>query len=804
MATSNLVSYIRDFLHDPDGDRWSDTTVLYLLDKAQEDVVGKTNGLLQNTTVSLTEDSYSDTLPASCIKVLRFSINGTEIPIVTAEMLDGINIDYTDVRGMPTSVLLEQNTFKLYPKADQAYSLKLEYFGLPNNIDSISDTLDVKSHYEQALKFYVCGHLLRSDKDSQSIALGNDELALYSNELKYLKKLAALRFTTGSHYEMGYTNGFSVGGGGSSGSGGSATQVIEQTTINDANLSVIDKTATTLTVASSSGTNAVIPSATETEAGLMTAADKVALDSGGFTADMTKSVYDTNDNGIVDNAEKVNNLTVETAVPSGAVFTDTVYDTSAIETLTNKTIDDITNTVGADHVHYKVRNESGSLLTKGTVITADSTQPGTDYLQVVAFTDPTTQIALGILHTDLANNDTGMCTNTGVCDDFVDTSLWDEGTILYPADTGTLTDTKPTSIRYQAVAVVMRSHSTQGVLLVEFSEPTFFASTTQAGYVQLNDTLLSTSTVQALTANQGKLLKDGLDTHTALASEHIDWSVTGAEQIHADRYTDTDTIYTHPTGDGSLHVPANSTTNAGKVLTASAVAGVYTWETVPSGVTDHTLLTNIGTNTHAQIDTHIADATKHRVINDAGTLTTELFSASKIIEELGNKSDTTHDHSGVYEPADATILKDADIGVTVQAYDATIVVDADIGVTVQAYDADTTKNDVANTFTATQTILGVTETVTSKAVSFTPNLDTEGTIFKVTGTATVTMPTASAGKSFVVLDTGAFISGWGAAPAIRWKGGTIPTYTSIAYFVFECVDGTNWDGQMVGGDYATV
>lgn len=42
--------------------------------------------------------------------------------------------------------------------------------------------------------------------------------------------------------------------------------------------------------------------------------------------DMVKAVYDTNDSGVVDNAEKVNGLTVETAVPVGAVFTDTVYD----------------------------------------------------------------------------------------------------------------------------------------------------------------------------------------------------------------------------------------------------------------------------------------------------------------------------------------------------------------------------------------------------------------------------------------------------------------------------------------------
>ena len=41
--------------------------------------------------------------------------------------------------------------------------------------------------------------------------------------------------------------------------------------------------------------------------------------------DMVKSVYDINDNGIVDNAERVNNHTVESDVPSNAVFTDTTY-----------------------------------------------------------------------------------------------------------------------------------------------------------------------------------------------------------------------------------------------------------------------------------------------------------------------------------------------------------------------------------------------------------------------------------------------------------------------------------------------
>ena len=41
--------------------------------------------------------------------------------------------------------------------------------------------------------------------------------------------------------------------------------------------------------------------------------------------------------------------------------------------------------------------------------------------------------------------------------------------------------------------------------------------------------------------------------------------------------------YSHPTGDGNLHVPANSTTNDGKVLTAGATAGLYTWEVAAGG-----------------------------------------------------------------------------------------------------------------------------------------------------------------------------------------------------------------------------
>ena len=55
--------------------------------------------------------------------------------------------------------------------------------------------------------------------------------------------------------------------------------------------------------------------------------------------------------------------------------------------------------------------------------------------------------------------------------------------------------------------------------------------------------------------------------------------------------------------------------------TSSSIADIAT--------RSHTALSSIGTNTHTQIDSHVADVTKHRQINDSGTSATELWSANK-------------------------------------------------------------------------------------------------------------------------------------------------------------------------------
>ena len=84
---------------------------------------------------------------------------------------------------------------------------------------------------------------------------------------------------------------------------------------------------------------------------------------------------------------------------------------------------------------------------------------------------------------------------------------------------------------------------------------------------------------------------------------------------------------------------------------------------------------------------------------------------------------------------------------------------------------------------------------------------TNGTvqIITLTGTATITMPTATAGKSFILLlkqdATGSRTVTW---TTVKWPGGTAPTITSTAskqdiYSFFA--DGTNWYGTTVGQNY---
>lgn len=88
------------------------------------------------------------------------------------------------------------------------------------------------------------------------------------------------------------------------------------------------------------------------------------------------------------------------------------------------------------------------------------------------------------------------------------------------------------------------------------------------------------------------------------------------------------------------------------------------------------------------------------------------------------------------------------IGTDVQAFDATIVVDADIGVSVQAYDADTAKTDVAQTFTAKQTFSGSSSVASMK----TSNIAEVDTIAATAATGVIDYDVATQSVLFYTTD----------------------------------------------------
>ena len=95
--------------------------------------------------------------------------------------------------------------------------------------------------------------------------------------------------------------------------------------------------------------------------------------------------------------------------------------------------------------------------------------------------------------------------------------------------------------------------------------------------------------------------------------------------------TDTDTVYTHPTGDGNLHVPVTSTTNNGKYLQAGSSAGSLSWADVDALPTqtsnaDKFLTTNGTVASWADLDTDANTTTKgmyenHSVISTSYSIT---------------------------------------------------------------------------------------------------------------------------------------------------------------------------------------
>jgi hypothetical protein len=198
-------------------------------------------------------------------------------------------------------------------------------------------------------------------------------------------------------------------------------------------------------------------------------------------------------------------------------------------TITGVTMDSITNHVGADHIHYKVK--ATQTLAKGDVVKVVGFNSGEDAFEV-AKVSASTDIAVGVIYSALANGDYGSIINTGLLEG-IDTSAFAIGTTLYPNTSGGFTSTKPTSGRYQALAFVVRSHASQGTILIEASEPqptSLSQFTNDSGYTTNTGTVTSvggTGTVNGITLTGTVTSSGSLTLGGTLSGVDLTSQVTG-------------------------------------------------------------------------------------------------------------------------------------------------------------------------------------------------------------------------------------------------------------------------------------
>lgn len=123
------------------------------------------------------------------------------------------------------------------------------------------------------------------------------------------------------------------------------------------------------------------------------------------------------------------------------------------------------------------------------------------------------------------------------------------------------------------------------------------------------------------------------------------------------------------------------------------------------------------------------------------------------------------------------------------------------------YVTPTGSETLTNKTLTNPTVTNYTETLftANTGAAITINL-ANGTVqqLTLTGSPTITMPTAAAGKSFIIMlktGTGGFTVTWS---TVKWPNSTAPTVTSTASrmdtFSFFS-DGVNWYGGTIGQNY---
>lgn len=148
--------------------------------------------------------------------------------------------------------------------------------------------------------------------------------------------------------------------------------------------------------------------------------------------------------------------------------TDPHHIASTPLTFTNKIIRDYSNEVSADNLHYRVKNSSGSTITKGQPVAYAGFNSGENAIEVIP-SNHLFGVAVGVAQDNISVGSFGMIVAAGLLEQ-VDTSAYPNGSILY-AINGSLSATEPSTGFSQPIAFVLRSHANNGALQILAAYP---------------------------------------------------------------------------------------------------------------------------------------------------------------------------------------------------------------------------------------------------------------------------------------------------------------------------------------------
>ena len=447
-----------------------------------------------------------------------------------------------------------------------------------------------------------------------------------------------------------------------------------------------------------------------------------------------------------------------------AYVADRAVTTSDAATLTNKTIDDYTNNVGANSTHFRVK--ASGTIPKGAVVKATGFVPGEEAVQV-ALVASSADVAIGIMEQALTSGQFGMAVVIGELFN-VNTAAFAFNDVLYSNGAGGLTATKPSTGTYQTLGTVVRSNTNNGVIAVNIVSPHVVEASTSTA----NTTVLRDGSANFAAGTITAALTGNASTATALQT---------ARAINGVNF------------DGTA------------AITVTAAAGTLTGATLAANVLASSL-TSVGTLAGLTVTAPITGS----VTGSSGSTTGNAATATALQTARNINGVSFNGTADVTVTAAAGTLSGATLASGVTASSLTSV--GTLSALTMGGTVSTADNVIAR-----PRFTDYAETYTTPAISagtLTLNIE-NGNVFRVSrnaniSTVTISNPAATGNAcSFTLIfdaNGTSYTITWPAA--VKWPGGTAPTITTTAsrsdVFVFYTNNaGTTWYAMTAAQNFVT-